>query len=126
MTPLESYAGIGVAAELPRPHPRHGRRLPRRRNHGAELAIAGKPAILIPYPFAADNCQELNAREMAEAGAALMFRQSELTAAGLADALRPLLDDPARRHAMGAAMKAIARSGAAAAVIDWCEAQAHP
>ena len=32
----------------------------------AELAIAGKPAIFIPYPFAADNHQELNAREMAD------------------------------------------------------------
>ena len=91
----------------------------------AELAIAGKPALFIPYPFAADNHQELNAREMAEAGAALMFRQSELTADRLAEALRPLLGDPARRRAMGAAMKALARPGAAAAVIDWCEAQAR-
>jgi len=89
----------------------------------AELAIAGKPAIFIPYPFAADNHQELNAREMAEAGAALMFRQAELTASQLADALRPLLSDPARRRAMGAAMKALGKPGAAAAVIDWCEAQ---
>lgn len=89
----------------------------------AELAIAGVPAIFIPYPFAADNHQELNAREMAEAGAAMMFRQAELTAEALADALRPLLADPARRRAMGAAMKALARPGAAAAVVDWCEAQ---
>ena len=35
----------------------------------AELAIAGKPAVFIPYPFAADNHQEVNARDMAEAGA---------------------------------------------------------
>ncbi len=91
----------------------------------AELAIAGVPAIFIPYPFAADNHQELNAREMAEAGAALMFRQAELTADRLADALRPLLADPARRRAMGAAMTALARPGAAAAVVDWCEAQRH-
>ncbi len=89
----------------------------------AELAIAGKPAIFIPYPFAADNHQELNAREMAEAGAALMFRQAELTAESLAEALRPLLADPARRRAMGAAMQALARPAAAAAVVDWCEAQ---
>ena len=86
----------------------------------AELAIAGKPAIFIPYPFAADNHQEINAREMADAGAALMFRQSELTAAALADALRPLLD-PAKRATMGAAMKALAKPQAAATVIDWCE-----
>ncbi|MDB4953259.1 MAG: UDP-N-acetylglucosamine--N-acetylmuramyl-(pentapeptide) pyrophosphoryl-undecaprenol [Myxococcales bacterium] len=89
----------------------------------AELAIAGKPAILIPYPSAADNHQELNAREMADKGAALMFRQAELTAEKLADALRPLLTDTTRRTEMGATMKSLAKPGAAAAVIDWCEAQ---
>jgi UDP-N-acetylglucosamine--N-acetylmuramyl-(pentapeptide) pyrophosphoryl-undecaprenol N-acetylglucosamine transferase len=88
----------------------------------AELAIAGKPAVFIPYPFAADNHQELNAQEMADAGAALVFRQSELTADKLVTALRPLLDDPAKRTEMGAAMKALARPGAAAAVIDWAQA----
>ena len=85
----------------------------------AELAIAGKPAIFIPYPFAADNHQELNAREMADKGAALMFRQADLTAEKLADALRPLLTDAAKRNNMGAAMKSLAKPGAAAAVIDW-------
>jgi UDP-N-acetylglucosamine--N-acetylmuramyl-(pentapeptide) pyrophosphoryl-undecaprenol N-acetylglucosamine transferase len=89
----------------------------------AELAIAGKPAIFIPYPFAADNHQELNAREMADKGAALMFRQAELTADKLADALRPLLADAPKRAQMGAAMKQLAKPGAAAAVIDWCDAQ---
>jgi UDP-N-acetylglucosamine--N-acetylmuramyl-(pentapeptide) pyrophosphoryl-undecaprenol N-acetylglucosamine transferase len=91
----------------------------------AELAIAGKPAVFIPFPFAADNHQELNAREMADQQAALMFRQSELTADKLADALRPLLLDAKQREAMGAAMKALAKPGAAAAIIDWCQAQAR-
>ncbi|HEX3477149.1 MAG TPA: undecaprenyldiphospho-muramoylpentapeptide beta-N-acetylglucosaminyltransferase [Kofleriaceae bacterium] len=89
----------------------------------AELAITGKPAVFIPYPFAADNHQELNARAMADAGAALMFRQAELTADKLASALRPLVTEPARRAEMGARMKAQARPAAAAAVIDWCESQ---
>jgi UDP-N-acetylglucosamine--N-acetylmuramyl-(pentapeptide) pyrophosphoryl-undecaprenol N-acetylglucosamine transferase len=89
----------------------------------AELAITGKPAVFIPYPFAADNHQELNAREMADAGAALMFRQAELTADRLAGALRPLVTDPARRADMGAKMKALARPAAAAAIIDWCASQ---
>lgn len=88
----------------------------------AELAIAGKPAIFIPYPFAADNHQVLNAREMADAGAALVFEQATLTADKLADALRPLLAEPAKREAMGTAMKAIARPGAAGEVADWCAA----
>lgn len=86
----------------------------------AELAIAGKPAVFIPYPFAADNHQEINAREMADAGAALMFRQADLTPEKLGDALRPLLADAARRAEMGAAMKALAKPGAAAAVVEWC------
>ena len=89
----------------------------------AELAISGKPAVFIPYPFAADNHQEVNARDMAQAGAALVFKQSELTADKLADALRPLIGDAARRSEMGARMKALARPRAAATVIDWCVAQ---
>lgn len=94
----------------------------------AELAIAGKPAVFIPYPFAADNHQEINAREMAQAGAALMFKQSDLTAARLADALRPLVDPAtgaARRAEMGAAMKALARPNAAATVVDWAQQQSR-
>lgn len=86
----------------------------------AELAIAGKPAIFIPYPFAADNHQELNAKEMAEAGAALMFRQAELTADKLRQAVAPLLDDGERRAEMGAAMRKLAKPQAAATVVDWC------
>jgi UDP-N-acetylglucosamine--N-acetylmuramyl-(pentapeptide) pyrophosphoryl-undecaprenol N-acetylglucosamine transferase len=90
----------------------------------AELAITGKPAVFIPYPFAADNHQELNARELTDAGAALMFKQAELTADKLAAALQPLVADAAKRTEMAARMKARARPGAAAAVIDWCAAQA--
>jgi UDP-N-acetylglucosamine--N-acetylmuramyl-(pentapeptide) pyrophosphoryl-undecaprenol N-acetylglucosamine transferase len=89
----------------------------------AELAISGKPAVFIPYPFAADNHQEVNARDMADAGAALVFKQSELTGDKLAAALRPLCRDAARRAEMGARMKALARPEAAATVIDWCVAQ---
>jgi len=92
----------------------------------AELAIAGKPAIFIPYPFAADNHQEINAREMADAGAALMFRQSELTADKLLAALTPLVADAGKRAEMGAKMKALAKPNAAAAVIDWAAAQKAP
>ena len=89
----------------------------------AELAIAGKPAVLIPYPSAADNHQELNAREMADKGAALMFKQAEISVDSLVAALRPLLDDAGRRTEMGAIMRSLARPHAAATVIDWCEAQ---
>jgi UDP-N-acetylglucosamine--N-acetylmuramyl-(pentapeptide) pyrophosphoryl-undecaprenol N-acetylglucosamine transferase len=85
----------------------------------AELAIAGKPAIFIPYPHAADDHQTINAREMELAGAALSFKQADLTADKLATALRPLLES-AKRAEMAAAMKALAKPRAAAAVVDWC------
>lgn len=60
---------------------------------------------------------------MAEAGAALSFRQADLTADRLAQALAPLLDDAAVRGKMGQAMRALAKPAAAATVIDWCQQQ---
>ncbi len=89
----------------------------------AELAIAGKPAIFIPYPHAADDHQTINAREMEFAGAALRFKQEDLTADKLAVALRPLLES-AKRAEMAGAMKALAKPRAAAEVVDWCLDQA--
>jgi UDP-N-acetylglucosamine--N-acetylmuramyl-(pentapeptide) pyrophosphoryl-undecaprenol N-acetylglucosamine transferase len=90
----------------------------------AELGVVGRPAILIPYPFAADNHQEINAGELVRAGAAKLHRQSELTPEILADAMAELLGDPALRARMAGAMKALGRPGAAATIADWCAAQA--
>lgn len=89
----------------------------------AELGVAGVPAILIPYPFAADDHQVHNARELVEAGAALCVPQAELTAEGLADELAALAADPERRQRMRAAMRGIGRPDAAREVADWCDAQ---
>ena len=86
----------------------------------AELGVVGRPAILVPYPFAADNHQEVNAREMADAGAALMMRQSELTPRTLADAIADLALHPAKLTAMARAMRLLGRPRAAADIIDWC------
>ncbi len=86
----------------------------------AELGVVGRPAILVPYPFAADNHQEVNAREMAEAGAALMFRQSELSAEKLADVVADLAGNPETLARMGSAMKALGKPRAAADILDWC------
>lgn len=91
----------------------------------AELSVVGRPAILIPYPYAADNHQEINARELVRAGAALLHRQAELTPEGLADALAELLGDADARARMGAAMKALGRPEAAATIADWCAARAE-
>lgn len=59
----------------------------------AELAAAGRPAVLIPYPYAAADHQTANARILADQGAALLLPQSELDAAALATLLSQLLDD---------------------------------
>ena len=59
----------------------------------AELTAAGRPAILIPYPFAAADHQTANARILANQGAALLLPQSELDAATLATLLGNLLND---------------------------------
>ncbi len=58
----------------------------------SELASAGVASVLIPYPFAVDDHQTANGLYLSAAGAALMFRQQDLTAENLADALRPLLN----------------------------------
>ena len=89
----------------------------------AELGVVGVPAILIPYPHAAYNHQEINAKELVEAGAAAMFRQSELTAERLAAELDALLGDRAALALMGSAMNGLGRPNAAAEIVDWCEAQ---
>jgi UDP-N-acetylglucosamine--N-acetylmuramyl-(pentapeptide) pyrophosphoryl-undecaprenol N-acetylglucosamine transferase len=53
----------------------------------AELAVLGKRAVLVPYPYAADNHQEYNARSLAEWGGADVIVQKDLVAAGLAAAI---------------------------------------
>ncbi len=66
----------------------------------AELCATGKPAILIPYPHAAGNHQEVNARRLAELGAALMIKDSELSGKRLADEIIRLFNDGEFRNFM--------------------------
>jgi UDP-N-acetylglucosamine--N-acetylmuramyl-(pentapeptide) pyrophosphoryl-undecaprenol N-acetylglucosamine transferase len=78
----------------------------------AELCAAGKPALLVPFPAAADDHQRKNAEVLAKAGAAVMRIEAGLTPDGLKTELVELLMDPARLDAMGARAKAMARPGA--------------
>jgi UDP-N-acetylglucosamine--N-acetylmuramyl-(pentapeptide) pyrophosphoryl-undecaprenol N-acetylglucosamine transferase len=80
-----------------------------------ELAQYGLPAVLIPYPHAAANHQETNARWMAEHGAALVLPDAELTPQRLRAETDALLE---RRDAMAAAARALARPDAAGDVAD--------
>ena len=59
----------------------------------AELTVFHKPVILIPFPYAADNHQEINGRYLVEAGAGIMFRQEDLTGEKLGTEINRLLDN---------------------------------
>ncbi|MCG6137387.1 MAG: undecaprenyldiphospho-muramoylpentapeptide beta-N-acetylglucosaminyltransferase [Nostoc sp. LLA-1] len=73
-----------------------------------ELAVCGTPAILIPYPFAAEDHQSYNADVFTKAGAALTFTQSELTTEILQTQVLNLLKSPAELAKMAENAKAIA------------------
>jgi UDP-N-acetylglucosamine--N-acetylmuramyl-(pentapeptide) pyrophosphoryl-undecaprenol N-acetylglucosamine transferase len=83
-----------------------------------EIAAAGKPAVLVPYPHASADHQTTNARWMAAAGAAIVVRDAELTPARLGREVDALLADPARLAAMAGASASLARPDAAQAVAD--------
>lgn len=61
----------------------------------AEITNLGIPAVLVPYPFSTDDHQELNARYLADRGAAVMIKQEELTGSALAGAIRRFFEDRA-------------------------------
>jgi UDP-N-acetylglucosamine--N-acetylmuramyl-(pentapeptide) pyrophosphoryl-undecaprenol N-acetylglucosamine transferase len=78
-----------------------------------EIASHGRPAILIPYPAAAADHQSTNAQWMVDAGAAVVIRDADLTAARLAHEAGELLHDRTRLAAMAHASAALARPDAA-------------
>jgi len=83
-----------------------------------ELAAAGLPSILVPYPHATAAHQEKNARWMADAGAAVVVPDAELDAERLRREVVALLDDPARLERMSEAARGLARPGAAEHIAD--------
>jgi UDP-N-acetylglucosamine--N-acetylmuramyl-(pentapeptide) pyrophosphoryl-undecaprenol N-acetylglucosamine transferase len=90
----------------------------------AELAIAGKPALLIPLPTAADDHQRKNAARFAAEGAAQLFDQATTQAEELAAAIVELASNSSKRAQMSTAMRALARPQAAQAVADRLQALA--
>jgi len=86
----------------------------------AEVTAVGLPAILVPYPWAADDHQRRNAEILARAGAAEMILDAELTGFRLAGSLRTLLENPDRRAAMAARARTLGRPDAAHQVAEEC------
>jgi UDP-N-acetylglucosamine--N-acetylmuramyl-(pentapeptide) pyrophosphoryl-undecaprenol N-acetylglucosamine transferase len=84
----------------------------------AELTALGKSSILIPYPYAAGNHQELNARKLREMGAAKMIPDRELNGETLARAIRELYMDETMRADMERNSRAVGRPDACARVVD--------
>jgi UDP-N-acetylglucosamine--N-acetylmuramyl-(pentapeptide) pyrophosphoryl-undecaprenol N-acetylglucosamine transferase len=95
----------------------------------AELAAAGLPSVLVPLPGAPGDHQTANAAALADAGAAVVVPDAELTGGRLAAELGPLVGGPgatARRAAMAAAAAALGRPDAADRVADLLERHARP
>jgi UDP-N-acetylglucosamine--N-acetylmuramyl-(pentapeptide) pyrophosphoryl-undecaprenol N-acetylglucosamine transferase len=74
----------------------------------AEITAAGKPAIFVPFPRAADDHQNVNARTLERAGAAVVLEESKLEAAYLVNTITALIDDAGRLERMSAAAKGLA------------------
>jgi len=79
----------------------------------AEITAAGKPAIFVPFPRAADDHQKRNAEALQRAGAAMMLEQSLLTPESLISAVTSLFADAARLRAMGEAARKLSHPNAA-------------
>ena len=84
----------------------------------AELTVAGKPAVFVPFPHATHNHQVHNARHLVDCGAALMVEEKELHPALLANELTSLLQDEGRITDMADASRMHGRPEAAAAVVS--------
>jgi UDP-N-acetylglucosamine--N-acetylmuramyl-(pentapeptide) pyrophosphoryl-undecaprenol N-acetylglucosamine transferase len=79
----------------------------------AEIAAAGKPAVFVPFPRAADDHQRVNAEALAKHGAAVVVEESKLEGVWLAETISALLQDPQRLGTMGQAARGLAHPNAA-------------
>ncbi len=84
----------------------------------AELGVVGRPAILVPYPYATDDHQTANARAIAEAGAGWLMPQADLTAERLGERLSALIADPPALEAAAAHARDLGIADAAERLAD--------
>lgn len=92
----------------------------------SELAAFELPAILIPYPYAADDHQTRNAEIFVKANAAVLLKESDLIDDSLGKKISQLLSEPETRRAMSAAAAALAPKNAASLVVDTMERYSQP
>jgi UDP-N-acetylglucosamine--N-acetylmuramyl-(pentapeptide) pyrophosphoryl-undecaprenol N-acetylglucosamine transferase len=86
----------------------------------AELTVCKKPAILVPFPAAADNHQYVNAKSLVDAGAAVMIEERDLTGELLAAEIRAILASAERRERMARAAGRLGSPQAAKEITDVC------
>lgn len=86
----------------------------------AELSVMGLPALLIPYPFAADDHQKTNALFYQDGGGARMFLEDELSGEKLAGEIKGLLNDPELLVKMAVNMKEMGKPEATDSIINEC------
>lgn len=79
----------------------------------AEVTAAGKPAIFVPFPRAADDHQKRNAEALERAGAAVMLEESKLSRESLVQAVSSLFGDSSRLRKMGEAARKLSHPNAA-------------
>jgi UDP-N-acetylglucosamine--N-acetylmuramyl-(pentapeptide) pyrophosphoryl-undecaprenol N-acetylglucosamine transferase len=84
----------------------------------AELTVAGRAAVLVPFARAADDHQRTNAKALEDAGAARMIEERDLTGETLAREVTALVDEPSRIASMEEAARGLGRPDAAARVAD--------
>lgn len=125
---IEAYKGRGIAAEV------HAflHDMPRRYQWAhlvlcragastlAELTACGKPAILVPYPHAADDHQRHNALALQRQGAAHVILDAELTGQRLYECLQPYILDPTRLREQAAQSRRLGRPHAARDIVNAC------
>jgi UDP-N-acetylglucosamine--N-acetylmuramyl-(pentapeptide) pyrophosphoryl-undecaprenol N-acetylglucosamine transferase len=87
----------------------------------AELALVGLPSILVPFPFAVDDHQTLNARALVDAGAAILLPQRELEDGKLIQLLNSFVDHPEKLVEMSTSAKRVAKPNATLDVADICQ-----
>ncbi|TJW63877.1 MAG: undecaprenyldiphospho-muramoylpentapeptide beta-N-acetylglucosaminyltransferase [Mesorhizobium sp.] len=88
----------------------------------SEIAVIGRPALLVPYPHALDHDQAANAAALAAAGGAELHPQSTLSAERIAQLVGALMQDPDRLVAMAAAARSAGKPNAARLLADLTEA----